>query len=218
LKYYPICLDISNKRCTVIGGGEVAGRKVRRLLDCGARVAVVGRKITPELESLKKRGRIEHIASVYRTEHLDGSFMVIGATDSSRINGRIYRDAKEKGIPVNIVDDPRRCDFILPALFEQGDLAIAVSTAGKSPALARRLRMEMEGRYGHEYAILVRIMGILRERVARRGASSEENRKVFEAVLDSDILERVREKDWDGIRKLIRDLTGEVILDFVSGE
>ncbi len=218
MKYYPICLDISNKRCTVIGGGEVAGRKVRRLLDCGARVAVVGRKITPELESLKKRGRIEHIASVYRTEHLDGSFMVIGATDSSRINGRIYRDAKEKGIPVNIVDDPRRCDFILPALFEQGDLAIAVSTAGKSPALARRLRMEMEGRYGHEYAILVRIMGILRERVARRGASSEENRKVFEAVLDSDILERVREKDWDGIRKLIRDLTGEVILDFVSGE
>lgn len=218
MKYYPICLDISNKRCAVIGGGEVAGRKVRRLLDCGARVTVVGRKLTPDLESLKKRGRIEHIASAYRAEHLDGSFMVIGATDSARINGRVYRDAKGKGIPVNIVDDPKRCDFILPALFERGDLSIAVSTAGKSPALARRLRMEMEGRYGHEYAILVRILGILRERVVRRGTSSEENRKIFEAVLDSDILDRVREKDWDGIRKLIRVLTGEVITDFVSGE
>jgi precorrin-2 dehydrogenase/sirohydrochlorin ferrochelatase len=218
LKYYPISLDISNKRCTVIGGGDVAERKVRRLLDCGARVTVVGKRISPKLKDLKARKRIEHIASDYRSECVSGSFIVIGATDNIRVNGRIYRDAKKEGILVNIADDPEHCDFILPSLLERGDLTISVSTGGKSPALARKLRMELEGRYGHEYEILIRIMGMLRKRVIRRGHSSEENRELFEAVVNSNILEKIRAKDWDGVRKRIKELTGEVIVDFITGE
>jgi precorrin-2 dehydrogenase/sirohydrochlorin ferrochelatase len=132
LKYYPISLDISNKRCAVVGGGDVAERKVRRLLDCGARVTVVGKKISPQLKVLRDRQRIEHVASNYRAEHVNDAFLVIGATNSSRINGRIYRDAKQKGILVNIVDDPEHCDFILPSLLERGDLSISVSTGGKA--------------------------------------------------------------------------------------
>lgn len=218
MKYYPINLDISNKRCAVVGGGEVAERKVRRLLDCGARVTVVGKKISPKLKALRDGRKIEHVASNYQAEHMSGLFLVIGATDSSRINGRIYRDAKQRGILVNIVDDPEHCDFILPSLLERGDLSIAVSTGGKSPALAKRLRMEMEGRYGPEYDIFIRIMGILRKRVIRRGHSSGENRKLFEAVVNSDVLEMIRAKDWDGVKKRIKELTGEGIADFITGE
>jgi len=218
VKYYPISLDISNKRCTVIGGGEVAERKVRRLLDCGARVTVVGKRLNLKLKNLKTRQRIEHVASDYGAECISGSFLVIGATDNARVNGRVYRDAKKKGILVNIVDDPEHCDFILPSLLERGDLTVAVSTGGKSPALARKLRMELEGRYGHEYEILIRIMGMLRKRVLRRRYSSEENRKLFEAVVNSDILVKIRAKDWDGVRKRIKDLTGEAMVDFITGE
>jgi len=218
MKYYPISLDISNKRCTVIGGGEVAERKVRRLLDCGARVAVVGKRISPKLKALRERQRIEHVAADYRAECLDGSFLAIGATDNARVNSRVYRDARKMGILVNIVDDPERCDFILPSLLVRGDLSISVSTGGKSPALARKLRMELEERYGPEYEILTRIMGMLRKRVIRRGRSSEENRRLFEAVVNSDVLEKIRAKDWDGVKKRIRDVTGETVVDLITGE
>lgn len=218
MKYYPISLDISNKRCAVVGGGGVAERKVARLLDCGARVTVVGKRISPRLKALRDSRRIGHVASNYSAEHMNGWFLVIGATDSSRVNRRVYRDAKQKGILVNIVDDPEHCDFILPSLLERGDLSIAVSTGGKSPALAKKLRMDLEERYGNEYEIFIRILDILRRRVIRRGRSSEENRKIFEAVVDSDILDKIRAKDWDGVRKQIRDLTGEVIADFITGE
>ncbi len=219
MKYYPIYLDISNKRCAIIGGGEVAGRKAARLLDCGACVTVVGRSLAPALEALKRENRIGHIAADYREEHLAGSFLVIGATDSPEVNEQVYRDAKKKGILVNIVDDPQRCDFILPSLLERGDLSIAVSTGGKSPALARKLRLELARRYGPEYEILLRVMGVLRERVISRGEPSEANREVFESVVNSDILERIRKKDWEGVRKLVGDLTGEVIQNgFEAGD
>jgi len=218
MKYYPISLDISNKRCAVVGGGEVAERKVRRLLDCGARVTVVGKKLSPNLRALREARKIEHVASDYKAEHMDDLFLVIGATDSSRVNRRVYRDAKQKGILVNVVDDPEHCDFILPSLLERGDLTIAVSTGGKSPALAKKLRMELEERYGSEYDILIRIMGILRKRVIRKGRISGENRKLFEAVVNSDVLELIRARDWEGVRKRIEELTGERIADFITGE
>ncbi len=214
MKYYPIYLDISNKRCTVVGGGEVAERKVNRLLDAGASIVVVGMKLTPRLAALRDEGRIEHTAMSYRSNFLTGSFLVIGATDSDSVNQEIYRDAKEKGILVNIVDDPAHCDFILPSLFERGDLTIAVSTGGKSPALARKLRMELEKSYGPEYDVLIRIMGILREKVIAWGDSPEANRQIFDAVIESDILDLIRKKDWAGVKKLIWERTGETLDDF----
>ena len=113
------------------------------------------------------------------------------------VNERIARDARARGIPVNIVDDPARCDFILPSVVERGDLAIAVSTGGRSPALAKKLRTELEGAYGPEYAVLLEILGELREKVIAGGRPSAENRELFEAVVVSDILDHIRAGRWE---------------------
>ncbi len=108
---------------------------------------------------MQGEGRIVHRETDYEEALIRGAFLVIGATDSDAVNGRIAMDARALGIPVNIVDDPARCDFILPSVVERGDLAIAVSTGGKSPALAKKLRTELEDAYGPEYAILLRDPG-----------------------------------------------------------
>ena len=211
MRYYPIGLDISGRRCLVIGGGEVGERKAQRLLECGARVSVVGRELTPALAGLRQGGRIDHIPGDYDKGLLKGAFLVIGATDDRDVNERIFRDARKRGVLANIVDDPERCDFILPALCRQGDLVITVATGGKSPALAKKLRKELEERYGPEYETLLRIMGELRGKIIDRGEGSDENRKVFETLVDSDILEQIRKGKWKKVEKIVKDMTGVAI-------
>lgn len=209
MKYYPVFLDLREKVCLVVGGGSVAERKVQRLLECGASVRVVSRALSSELECLLGKGQIECPDDRYSENCLDGVFLAICATDDKAMNERVMRDCRSRGIPVNVVDDPARCDFILPALVEQGDLTIAVSTGGKSPALARRLREELERQYGAEYRELLDILGELRKRIMAKGRPAEENRAVFEAVVYSDILDRLRKGDREGVRGRIRELTGE---------
>jgi precorrin-2 dehydrogenase/sirohydrochlorin ferrochelatase len=208
VKYYPLCLDISGKRCVVVGGGNVAERKVERLLACGARVEVVGKTLTPILDAWKREGRIVHRETDYEDFCLSGASLVIGATDDETVNGRIAKDGRARGIPVNIVDDPARCDFILPSVVERGDLLIAVSTGGKSPALSRKLREELEETYGPEYAVLLEILGELRGKVIAAGRCSAENRECFAAVVRSEILDDIRQKDWAKVKDTIRRLTG----------
>jgi precorrin-2 dehydrogenase/sirohydrochlorin ferrochelatase len=211
MRYYPIGLDISGRRCLVIGGGEVGERKAQRLLECGARVSVVGRELTPALAGLAQGGLIDHIPGDYDKGLLEGAFLVIGATDDRVVNERIFRDARKRGVLANIVDDPERCDFILPALCRQGDLVITVATGGKSPALAKKLRQELEERYGPEYETLLKIMGELRGKIIDRGEGSDENRKVFETLVDSDILEQIRKGKWKKVEKIVKDMTGVAI-------
>jgi precorrin-2 dehydrogenase/sirohydrochlorin ferrochelatase len=208
VKYYPLFLDISRRLCIVIGGGNVAERKVERLLVCGACVEVVGKRLTPTLATLVGEGRIVHRDADYEEALIHGAFLVIGATDSDAVNERIARDARALKIPVNIVDEPVRCDFILPSIVERGDLAIAVSTGGKSPALAKKLRKELEAAYGQEYAVLLQIMGELREKIIADGHPSAENRERFEAVVSSRILDHIRAGQWNKVKTLIRELTG----------
>jgi precorrin-2 dehydrogenase/sirohydrochlorin ferrochelatase len=208
VRYYPLFLDISRRLCVIVGGGKVAERKVERLLACGACVEVVGKRLTATLTALSREGRIVHHDADYEVTLIHGAFLVIGATDSDAVNGRIAMDARALGIPVNIVDEPGRCDFILPSIVERGDLAIAISTGGKSPALAKKLRTELEAIYGHEYAILLQIMGELREKVIADGRPSVENRERFEAVVSSRILDHIRARRWKEVKTLIRELTG----------
>lgn len=211
MKYYPVFWDISGKKCVVIGGGEVAARKVDRLLSCGAKICVVSPELTGELASLKRDDRIEHIDDEYSSEFLYGATLVIGATDDEKTNAAISRDAKTKGIPVNIVDDPQKCDFILPSLVERGDMTIACGTGGASPALARHVREELEKIFGEEYATLVNILGRLRTRM-------EKNAGVggiwFEKLMEAGLLAAIRRKDNVEANKIIREITGmEVPLD-----
>jgi precorrin-2 dehydrogenase/sirohydrochlorin ferrochelatase len=211
VKYYPLFLDITDRRCVVVGGGDVAERKVGRLLDFGASVIVVGKALTPGLETMKKEGRINHIDADYDKAFINDAFLVIGATDRDDVNAEISRDGREKGILVNIVDDPDKCDFVLPSLLKQGDLLIAISTGGKSPALAKKLREDMEQLFGTEYQTLLEVMGQLREKLVVKGRSSDENRRLFEAVVHSDILQHIKDKSWEKVKKIIYDITGEKI-------
>jgi precorrin-2 dehydrogenase/sirohydrochlorin ferrochelatase len=211
LKYYPVFLDIAGRTCVVIGGGEVACRKVHRLLECGARVTVVSVELCPDLAALKTQGTLTHIADRYAPEHLHGAFLVVGATDSGEVNTRIFHDARTQRILVNIVDEPERCDFILPSLVERGDLTIAVSTGGQSPALAKQLRRELEAIFGEEYETYLRIMGDVRAIVLARGSPSEENRRIFESLVQSDLLSRIRHQDWVGVRRLVHEIVAEPV-------
>lgn len=212
MELYPVYLDIRKQRCVVVGGGDVAQRKVERLLDCGARVTVVGKELTAGLERLAGNGRIFHIADNYNADYIDGAFLVIGATDDDGINHRISEDSRSRNIRVNIVDDPSRCDFIVPAVVSRGDLTIAISTGGKSPALAKQIREELESRFGNEYAVLLTIMGAIRDEVIARGGSSDANRSLFESVLNSDIIGSIRREDWDRVKAIVEEATG-VVLD-----
>jgi precorrin-2 dehydrogenase/sirohydrochlorin ferrochelatase len=211
MKYYPVCLDVSGRRCVIVGGGEVAERKVRRLMDCGAEVLVVSESLSPALQTMKSDGLLSHIQAGYSSDLIEGAFLVIGATDRTEVNEAVSRDAKRQGILVNIVDDPERCNFILPSLHRRGDLMIAVSTGGKSPALAKKLRKEMARHYGPEFETLLRIMGQIRSKIISRGYPPEKNKALFESVIDSDIIDHIREKRWDKVKAMIRNLTGEEI-------
>lgn len=207
-RFYPVSLDLTDRRCIIVGGGEVAQRKAERLMECGARVAVVSPSLTPLLEDRKKAGIIDHIDTVYQKEVLRGAFMVIGATDQNDVNADVSRDALSLGILVNIVDDPDKCNFILPSFVQQGDLSIAVSTGGKSPALARKIRQEIQRQYGPEFKILLEIMGALRKKVLAKGHAAEDNKTVFEKLVHSDILQAIRDGNRGLVKKIIHDISG----------
>lgn len=208
MKYYPVFLDIRDKKCVIVGGGEVAARKAERLLDCGAKVFIISPKLTPELAALKEKDVISHIPSEYNDNLMDGAALIIGATDDEKTNAQISHDAQGKGIPVNIVDDPQKCDFILPALVQRGDLAIAIGTGGKSPALARHLREELEVKYGKEYETLLNILGNLRVKMVKNEGIGKD---WFESLLAAGILHSVKEKNKEKVKKTVHKITGEEV-------
>ncbi|OQB54709.1 MAG: Siroheme synthase [Deltaproteobacteria bacterium ADurb.Bin151] len=209
MKYYPVFWNIAGKKCVVVGGGDVAARKVTRLLDCNAKVCVVSPGLVPELEELKRNRLIDHVNDAYESKYLNGAVLVIGATDDEKINDAISKDAKEKNLPVNIVDDPQKCDFILPSLIERGDLTIACSTGGQSPALARYLREELELVYGEEYAVLASILGQLRTKMEKNAGVGK---TWFNQLMSAGLLDAIRSRDTRKVKTIVRDITGEEII------
>ncbi|MCJ7515518.1 MAG: bifunctional precorrin-2 dehydrogenase/sirohydrochlorin ferrochelatase [Dehalococcoidia bacterium] len=167
--YYPILLNIQGKRCLVVGGGEIALRKVQTLLEHGAIVEVVSPALCPELNQLVKEGAVRPIQRDYKTEDLNNVLLVIAATDDTKVNAKIAADARKKGILVNVVDKPDISDFIVPSYFRRGDIVVAVSTSGKSPALARKIRVELERNLKAEYARLAVIANEVRSEVKQLG-------------------------------------------------
>lgn len=208
MNYYPIFLDVRSRICVIVGGGEVAWRKARRLLDCGALVTVVSRQLGDGLRDMKRAGIIQHIPADYEPGSLAGAFLVVGATDRHEVNEKIALDAVEKGLLVNIVDDPARSNFILPSLVEQGDLAVSISTGGKSPALARKLKEELSLHFGPEYAILLNILGWLRPIILAQGKGAEENKIIFAGLVNSELPGQIKRKDAEAAAETIRAITG----------
>jgi len=209
MRYYPVFLDIVDKSCLVVGGGQVGTRKVSTLLDCGARVKVVSRDVTPELQSLADRQRIVLRLADYCTADLDGMFLVIGATDDEFLNRKIHFDAERQHKLCNIADRPEACNFILPSIINRGDLTIAISTAGQSPALAKKLRQDLQKDFGDEYAELLRIMGALRAKLLRQAHAPEEHKPLFEKLIRSDLLEAIKQQDRHRIDDSLQDIFGE---------
>ena len=209
MSFYPICLDLEARACVVVGGGRVAERKVLGLLSCQAQVSVISPELTEELQLQHASGNIEWIDREYRQGDLAQAFLVIAATDDEETQKQVYVEADTNNLLLNVADVPKRCNFILPASAKQGDLTISVSTAGKSPALARKIRMELEKRYGPEYRVLVDILGAIRPQVLASGLPQIENEQLFKQLLHDDMEEWIKNKNWDSIEKHLRAVLGD---------
>jgi len=207
VKPYPVMMNLEGKRVLVVGGGKVAARKVGSLLESGAVVTVISPTLEPELDNIAREGRIEWISAPFEESVLDrypDVLLLFGATNTREINLRIHGAALERKIPCNIADVPDLCTFIVPAVITQGDLMIAVSTGGSSPALARRIREDLEKRFGPEYATMTRLLAQLRKQVLKTGSTSDENRKLFTEIVDSEILSALRDQDRERALEILR--------------
>ena len=169
--YYPIFLEMKDRRCVVIGGGAVAERKVEGLVAVGANVTVISPAITDGLRDLLAQGAIRHVAREYRGGDRAGYDLLFVATDNSEINAAVSSEARSLRIWVNSADDPDHCDFILPAVIRRGDLAVAVSTGGVSPAVTRAIREELDEYFHADYARFVQIAGEVRKELREKSVS-----------------------------------------------
>ncbi len=199
----------------VIGGGHVAERKVKGLLAHGAKVLVISPELTPELERLAQEDVLEVRRKAYENGDLSGAFLVIAATDDPIVQGAVFEEAEADNILLNVADVPKWCNFILPATTRQGDLAISISTAGKSPALASKLRQDFDRQFGAEFSVLVNILGNLREFVLARGLSHTENKDVFGSLAKLEMAEWIKAGEWDKVKAHINDVLGEVPEDVI---
>jgi siroheme synthase-like protein len=204
--FYIACLKLTGRRCLVVGGGEIGLEKVEGLLACDGRVTLMAPTAVPELERLAAEGSIEWERREYGgAEDLEGVFIAIAATDDTDANIRVYEDAERRAMLVNIVDVPPLCNFILPAIVRTGPLAIAISTAGASPALAKRIKREIADSFGEPYARLAELLNEVRG-WAKGTLPTYQDRKVFfESIVngDPDPVELLRAGDEQAVRDLI---------------
>lgn len=207
--YYPAFLRLEGRPCLVIGGGTVAEGKVNGLLTAGARVTLISPDATPSLQHLAEQGRIVWEHRQYREGDLEGYFLAIAVTDDRAVNQQAWEEAERRRILFNAGDDPVRCNFILPALHRQGDLVIAVSTHGKSPALAVRLRDHLAQEIGPEYAEFIALLGELRDSVAKRCSDPEARRRLWYRIVDSEALAHIRVGNREKALKVIQALVQE---------
>lgn len=196
MSYYPIFLEMEGKTALVVGGGRVAQRKVETLLNYGASISLVSNGLTDKLKELVEYGRLLFLGEEFMEKHLDGVSLVFAATDDKHLNHRVSESARKRGLLINAVDQPSECNFIVPAIVKRGDLAIAVSTSGKSPALAKYIRQRLESQFGKEYEVFLNFMGSLRREVQSLGLSQKENSRIFHEIINSDILDAMANNDW----------------------
>lgn len=197
--YLPINVDIREKKCLVVGGGNVAERKIHSLLQAGACLRVVSPEVTKTIQSWANQKKLDLKKALFKEADVAAdTFLVIGATDDPKLQKKIAWLCLEQNRLVNIVDQPKLCNFTLPAVVKRGKLNIAISTDGASPALSRRLRQQLEKQFGEEYAVLLDWLGNARKKKA--------DKSVFEKVLDSDVLNLLKQGKKIAAEKLFKDL------------
>jgi siroheme synthase-like protein len=203
--FYIACLKLTGRRCLVVGGGEIGLEKVEGLLACNGDVTLIAPEAVPELEQLAREGSIAWERREYRPGDLERAFMVIACTDDTDVNIAVYNDAEARAMLVNVVDVPPLCNFILPAILRTGPLAIAISTAGASPALAKRMKREIGELFGEEYATLAVLLNDVRGWAKGTLPTYQDRKEFFEGIVNGepDPIELLRAGDSQAVRDLI---------------
>ena len=204
-RYYMAAIDLRGKRALVVGAGNVAQEKIENLLLCGAEVRVVAPETGEAAAALAESGEIELRQRAYAAGDLDGCFLAVAATGDVEVDKDVHSDCEERGMLVNVADVPSLCNFILPAVARVGPVAIAVSTAGASPALAKRLRREIAESFGDEYADLAAMLADIRDWAKATLPTYGDRRDFFEGIVNGnpDPIELLRSGDRKGARQLI---------------
>jgi len=208
MPFYPVNLHIAGKRCAVIGGGEVAERKVGTLITAGASVTVFSPQLTPGLSELAQAQRIHYVDRPYRQGDLAGFFLVICATDQPAVNQAAAQEAQANGALINVADAPELGNFSVPAQIVRGDLVMTVSTGGKSPALAKRLRQELSARYGQEYGLYLDLVAEIREKMKARLATAKDRETFWRETIDEEVLFLLRQGKIKEAEAKIRNAIG----------
>ena len=205
MRYYPVFLDIADKPVVVIGGGEIALQKVNGLVDAGAQVTVVSPELHPDLKTLVDQGRVKHFEREYAHGDLEGYTLAFVGTDDRSVNAVVSREGRERGVWVNAVDDIPNCDFIMPAIAQRGGLIIAVSTSAGSPAMARKMREELEVFLTEEHALMLELATEVRRELNDKDVKVDPD--VWNAALDAEMKRLLGEGRRDEAKqRLLRSL------------
>jgi precorrin-2 dehydrogenase/sirohydrochlorin ferrochelatase len=204
MAYVPIFLDVTGRPCLVIGGGEVAARKVATLLDAHAKVTVVSPSMIDALAQLVREGRIDYLEREYAPGDMTGAALVYAATDDAELHRRLHTEATAHGIPLNVADEPALCSFIAPAVLTRGPLQIAVSTGGASPAMAKRIVERLGRLFGNEYALALGVMRAARRHLKANEPNIQLRARKLTALAAARIPEYFRKGDIEGVEKIVR--------------
>jgi precorrin-2 dehydrogenase/sirohydrochlorin ferrochelatase len=209
MRYYPVFLDIAGKPVIVIGGGNIAHQKVVGLLKASAELTVVSPDLNQEMASLAAGGRFRHVERDYEPGDLEGYLLAFVATDDRTVNATVASEGKERRVWVNAVDDPPYCDFIMPGIAQQGNLIVAVSTSGTSPAMARKMREEIETFLTEDYALMLELAAEVRAELREKGMLVDS--EVWNKALDNDLRRLLAEgKRAEAKERLLRSLSEPV--------
>ncbi len=204
--YYPIFLDLSGRRCVVVGGGAVGERKVRGLLEAGARVALVSPEATEELALLAESGRVDWVRRGFQKDDLEGAVLAFAATDRPEVNREVVAEARAGGVFLNAAERPAAGDFIVPSVVRRGPLQIGLSTGGGSPAYARMVRERLEALFGPEHSEMVGWLERLRPRVMSRFPHDPGRRRaVWKRLVTWDLVELIRQGQWDQVEEMVTE-------------
>lgn len=201
--YYPAFINLSGKKCVVVGGGKVAERKVLSLLRSGANVAVISPAITNILKKYKEKGKIKHIERDYKNGDIKDAFLVIAATSDEATNIRVSRDAP---FLVNVVDRPDLANFIVPSVVSRGPMTIAISTSGASPAMAKEVRKELEILYGKDFGRFLAFLRQLRKKVLQDITDNKKREMLLKRVASKEIFDTLREKGLKSAKERVLEI------------
>lgn len=186
---FPVFIELKDKKCVVVGGGTVAERKIEALLEFGSKIVVISLSVNEKIRDFERNGTIEIKERKYLSGDLDGAFLVIAATDNTETNEEVYNDALKKGVFINVVDCPEKCNFIFPAIVKRGDMVLGISTSGAYPALSKHIRQKLEKLFPNEFEGLVEILKEYRINARRMIVDKEKRIEFLTRILD-DVLDQ----------------------------